>query len=138
MNSGQADSNTFGTSLRVSSISILTKMRKATILLAALCVFVWSSRSEAQAPPAVCKDSSECGPNKCCLLGRYSGTEPTCQDAPRENDACRPHQVGSNTTVYGNDGKPKYTVTNVYTDVCPCGQGLDCDTNSGGLCKKTT
>lgn len=72
------------------------------------------------------------------MAGRYSGSEPSCQTAPQENGICRPHQEASNSTVYGSDGKLKYTVTNVYLDVCPCGEGLFCDPNSGGVCKQST
>jgi hypothetical protein len=72
------------------------------------------------------------------ISGRYIGSEPSCLAAPQEDGTCRPGQVASNATIYGPDGMPKYNVTNVYIDVCPCGQGLFCDRNSGGVCKRST
>jgi hypothetical protein len=72
------------------------------------------------------------------VAGRFQGSEPTCHAEPGVDGICRPGQLPTNTTIYGMDGKTKYTVTNVYLDVCPCGQHLSCDPHSGGVCKKST
>ncbi|PSN44759.1 hypothetical protein C0J52_05570 [Blattella germanica] len=107
---------------------------KIMITLALICIIYVNS----EVAPTNCKNNNECSSNHCCLLGHYHGAEPQCVPAPQENDSCRPGQASVNTTIYSHDGKPKYEAINVYNNVCPCGQGLTCDTANGGACKKSS
>ena len=63
---------------------------------------------------------------------KYSA--PRCNPVKQEGENCRPASSSTfNTTLYYPDGA-QVELTNVHYIMCPCSNGLTCDT-SDGICR---
>jgi hypothetical protein len=75
----------------------------SVLMLAVLCATLWSSLASDESPPAVCRDSSECGLNQCCLLGKWTW------------------QYRQNSTHFVSIGYGCWKSTAHRAEICKCG-----------------
>ncbi|XP_076663147.1 astakine [Andrena cerasifolii] len=112
-------------------------MTSLSICLTSFLLFALSgvSRMESIRPDYIhCQTNLECEPGYCCTIGPMRYSIPQCKPMQEEGNICRPGSVSTlNMTATYPDGA-EVLLTDVHYILCPCVDGLACDTKEG-VCK---
>nr|XP_003708605.1 PREDICTED: astakine-like [Megachile rotundata]XP_012153357.1 PREDICTED: astakine-like [Megachile rotundata] len=107
------------------------------VTLFLLFVLSCSSRAQTNRPDYIqCQSNAECDSGYCCNIGPLRYSIPQCKVMQAEGEICRPGSTSPTNMTLGYPDGALVTLTNVHYILCPCANGLTCDTKEG-ICKDT-